>query len=63
MCTKTPPLFLLRKTGSSTTDGGAATPASLYRPQHLIIHARLWFTPNSTLGAPLRIANLIGTPF
>jgi hypothetical protein len=62
MCTETLLLSHLCKPGSPTTDDGATTPASLYRPQYPIIRVRLRSTPNSTLGAPLGITNLIGTP-
>jgi hypothetical protein len=62
MCTEVLLLSHLRKPGSPTTDGGAATPVSLYQPEYPIIRARLRFTHNSTLGGALGITNLIGTP-
>jgi hypothetical protein len=30
-------------------DGGAAAPASLYRPENALTGAPVWLTPNSTL--------------
>jgi hypothetical protein len=50
ICTKAPPFLFLHKVRSPTTDGGAAAPASLYRPENATTRPFHCLTSNSTLG-------------